>query len=281
MMPASVSVVIPCFNAEKTILRALESVRAQTQPVWEIICVDDCSTDTTHALIEAFRDAHPELRVHLLQTTHNSGPSTARNLGWDAASGDYIAFLDADDVWHPQKIEIQYAWLCAHPHIDLCGHAHLVDQRMAKANTILSNTTPRAYVITPSNILLSNPFVTPSVMVKRQLAFRFDPKRKYTEDYLLWMRICLRGYRVVMLDTPLTWVERDASGAKLSHNYVQMRIGDIQNYWQLWHERHIGFFKMLLLVSFSFIKFILLLTFPSMHTAIKRHLFTTPLEENL
>ncbi|MBI5653904.1 MAG: glycosyltransferase family 2 protein [Chloroflexi bacterium] len=280
MSPYSVSVIIPCYNAEKTIRRALDSVYIQTQPVLEVLCVDDCSADRTVALIETFQTAHPDLPLKILRTARNHGPSIARNLGWDNAAGDYVAFLDADDAWHPQKIAIQFAWMRAHPTIDLCGHAHTVGLPTQLLDRASGEVKPRAFVIAPSNILLSNPFVTPSVMLKRALTERFEPTRRYTEDYLLWMQICLHGHPIVMLDAPLVFVLRDTGGERLSRHYLRMRAGDIQNYGQLWREKQISVFKILWLIPLSVLKFILLLTFPGAHSALKRRLFTKPLPES-
>ena len=280
MIPASVSVVIPCFNAEETILRALESVQAQTMPIMEIICVDDCSSDHTLQLIEEFKARASSPRMQLLRTLRNSGPSLGRNLGWDAAAGDFVAFLDADDAWYPDKIAIQSGWMREHTQIDLCGHAHTIDAPDYTAGPMSTKTTIKALGIAPEEIILSNPFVTPSVMVKRALKFRFEPTRRYTEDYLLWMQICLNGHPVAMLDVPLVSVSKDRGKEKLSRNYFKMRMGDIENYWQLWREQKISFFKMCLLIPFSLLKFFLLITFPDAHSAIKRRLFTKPLQEN-
>jgi glycosyltransferase involved in cell wall biosynthesis len=279
MASCSVSVIIPCYNVEKMIRRALDSVYVQTLPVLEVICVDDGSVDRTTTLIETFQTEHPDLRLKILRTATNRGPSVARNLGWENAAGDYIAFLDADDAWHPQKIAIQFEWMRAHPNIDLCGHAHTLGLPTQLLDRASGAVQPRAFVITPGDILISNPFVTPSVMLKRALTERFEPTRRYTEDYLLWMQICLRGHKVVMLDAPLVFVLRDTGGERLSRHYLRMRAGDIQNYWQLWREKQISVFKMLWLIPLSVLKFVLLLTFPGAHSAIKRRLFTKPLPE--
>ncbi len=102
----SVSVIIPAYNSASTIIRALQSVVAQTLAPLEIIVVDDASTDTTRDLVTTFASSS-SFPVRVLTQTTNSGPSAARNAGWDTAVGDYIAFLDADDQWHPRKIELQ------------------------------------------------------------------------------------------------------------------------------------------------------------------------------
>jgi glycosyltransferase involved in cell wall biosynthesis len=98
-----VSVVIPTYNREKTISYCLKSVLAQTYPVHEIIIVDDGSKDNTVAIVKTFDDS----RIKLIQLPCNQGAQAARNAGIRAATGDYIAFLDSDDTWLPEKLEIQ------------------------------------------------------------------------------------------------------------------------------------------------------------------------------
>ncbi len=105
---APVSVVVPCFRCAPTVGRAVESVMRQTEPVQEIILVDDCSDDGTGAMLHDIAQRAGDGRVRVLALARNSGPATARNAGWNAAVGDYVAFLDADDAWHPRKIEFQY-----------------------------------------------------------------------------------------------------------------------------------------------------------------------------
>ena len=279
MSPASVSVIVPCFNAEKTIMAALDSVAVQTQPVLEVICVDDASTDRTCQMIDEWQARHPGFPLQVLRMPRNAGPSAARNLGWRAARGDYIALLDADDAWHRQKIALQYGWMMAHSQVDVSGHTHVfAEQGDHPALPMLSGA--RAYTIAPAQIVISNPFVTPSVMLKRTLTERFNERRRFTEDYLLWMQICLAGRSVVMLDLPLVIVSRSDDHAKLSRNYFRMRVGDMQNYWQLWHEGKLGFLKTVYLIPFSLLKFLLMLTFPGTHAAIKRRLYSQPLPED-
>jgi len=217
--------------------------------------------------------------VRVLCNETNQGPSVARNRGWDSATSDYIAFLDADDAWHPQKIAIQLAWLERHSQIALCGHAYRINEPHMKFDD-LSQVSVEAFGITPSQILLSNPFVPSSVIVRRALPQRFEPTRRYTEDYLLWMQICLDGNGVALLSIPLVWVFKEGD-QNLSHNILRMRSGDLDNYWRLWRAKKIGLAQIAMLVPFSLLKFILLITFPSAHAAIKRRLFTQPLSDNV
>ncbi|MDZ7318899.1 MAG: glycosyltransferase [candidate division KSB1 bacterium] len=273
MTRASVSVIIPCFNAQATIQQALDSVRVQTQPVLELICVDDASTDNTLHIIQQYAQEHPDLAIQILRNEKNQGPSVARNRAWDIAKGDYIAFLDADDVWHPRKIELQYTWMREHPEVLASGHRYLVVDPGAMLPPLSMPTQLIGRPIMRNRLLLSNPFVTPSVMLKRDLSYRFDPKRRYCEDYYLWLQLACDGLTMVMLETPLVYVRKKIGASGASRHLWQMRWGDIQNYWQLWHSNKLGFFPMSALVGFSILKFLaLLLLGPQRHFSIKQRI---------
>ncbi len=112
----SVSVVIPCYNAEPFLRETIESVLAQTVPVLEIIVIDDGSTDQSAAIAQSFGD-----QVRLIQQ-ENSGESVARNKGIELANGNWIALLDADDKWHPEKIEKQVSAI--HDDAVVCIHTN-------------------------------------------------------------------------------------------------------------------------------------------------------------
>lgn len=105
----SVSVVIPVFNAANVVQDAVESVVKQTMPDWELFLVDDGTTDGSNQSAKLKEIATSDPRIHVLQTIGRQGAGPARNMGMAAAKGRYIAFLDADDMWHPQKLALQLA----------------------------------------------------------------------------------------------------------------------------------------------------------------------------
>lgn len=109
---ALVSIITPVYNAARWLPETLASVRAQTLTDWEQILVDDGSTDASIAIAEAA--SHEDTRFRPLRTPRNLGPSAARNLAIDAARGRFIAFLDADDLWLPEKLARSVEWLTAH-----------------------------------------------------------------------------------------------------------------------------------------------------------------------
>jgi glycosyltransferase involved in cell wall biosynthesis len=116
-MNALVSCVIPVYNGERFLGETLESVLAQSHPLHEVIVVDDGSTDGTRGIVEKYGVQSAKRVRYLWQT--NSGPATARNKGIQAATGEFIALNDADDLWHPEKIARQLAQLVARPELGI------------------------------------------------------------------------------------------------------------------------------------------------------------------
>ncbi|MBL4873996.1 MAG: glycosyltransferase family 2 protein [Rhodobacteraceae bacterium] len=103
-----VSVVMPAYNSKSTINQSIHSVLAQTYENWELLIIDDASSDNTAALI---LEEHADARIRLIKNDQNLGPAKSRNIGLDNANGDYIAFLDADDFWAKEKLKTQMAFM--------------------------------------------------------------------------------------------------------------------------------------------------------------------------
>ena len=114
MKPPLISCIVPVYNCERYVREAVESIFAQTYRPLELIVADDGSTDHTPEVIGNYR----ERLIYLRQ--NNQGYAAAKNLGLSGAHGDFIAFLDADDLWHPEKLATQIAWMCEQPAVDLC-----------------------------------------------------------------------------------------------------------------------------------------------------------------
>ena len=101
---ALVSIVVPVFNSEKFIIETIQSVKKQTYQNWELLLVNDCSTDKSEQIIRKYEE---DKRIRLINLKANSGAAIARNTGINNAKGKYIAFLDADDLWNKEKLEKQ------------------------------------------------------------------------------------------------------------------------------------------------------------------------------
>jgi len=203
-------VVIPTQNASQTIGRTVDSVLNQTLLPDEIIFVDDCSTDSTVEVIHQHSGLSTCSNSRLLTTSTNSGPGVARNLGWNEAGSEFVAFLDADDSWHPQKLELQVAALLSHPWASFSGHRYLIDSGDSMAVLRYSKLPYREFGLV--HFLLRNRFSTPSVMVSRNVKLRFGEHPGVSDDYLLWLRLLARGERALFSDAPLVHLHKAAYG---------------------------------------------------------------------
>lgn len=254
---ALVSVVIPCFRCAKTIERAVASIALQTQKPAEVILIDDASDDGTLAVLQNLAKRYLDLDwIKIIALPENQGASNARNVGWAAATQPYIAFLDADDAWHPKKIEVQYAYMNAHPEVMLCGHEHRVIKQ--------TNAFPDWPIAESNDIhfhecswLLSNKFVTPSVMVRRDVHQRFSHGQRYMEDHRLWLEFVYSGALVTKLSVELVAIYKGLFGEMgLSAQLWPMEKGELSNYRYLYDNERINFPQWLSLSVYSLLKFL-------------------------
>jgi len=218
---APVSVVVPCYRCADTIAAAVASIAAQTLPPAEVLLVEDCSGDRTLEVLREVAAAHAEGWIKVIALPDNGGPSRARNAGWQLASQEYIAFLDADDTWFPAKLEVQMAALRADPAIALIAHRMVVRERGLAPPAL--RRPVRASIIGRRRLLLNNPFPTASVVLRRDLPFRFDENYRRVEDFLLWAQIAFSGYRCAKVDQTLAaWHKANYGAGGLSEDLAAM-----------------------------------------------------------
>ena len=105
----TVSIIMPTYNCEKYIGKAIDSVIQQTYTDWELYIIDDCSTDQTISIVEKYKQDYPN--IYFIKLNTNSGPDVARTTGIKCAKGKYIAFLDSDDLWKPDKLKKQIRFM--------------------------------------------------------------------------------------------------------------------------------------------------------------------------
>jgi glycosyltransferase involved in cell wall biosynthesis len=221
-----VSVVIPCFNNKQTLGHTLASVAAQTKPASEVIVVDDGSTDGSWELLHQLRQSsYPHLKILCHEEHQNYGASLTRSLGVAHAQGDYIALLDADDLFAPEKLERQLEAFARHPNLVLCHTAVRVFVDLEKAAYFKSAfsgspTSPYRYR-SQRDYLIRNRICNSSVLVKagqfRDLPCSFVGKDS-VEDWLCWCLLAARG-EYLYLDQPLTLyhVHSASKTAALTH----------------------------------------------------------------
>jgi glycosyltransferase involved in cell wall biosynthesis len=247
---SSVTAIIPAFRSEKVVIRAIESVLRQSSPVDEIIVVDDASDDGTSQVVRDFAIAHSQIR--LIVNNQNLGPGQSRNVAWNLATSEYLAFLDADDTWHSKKIELQLEWFRVNPSEVICGTQHCI----VNANEMQSDGEQTSQ-FTIKDLLQRNRFTTPSVMLRRDIPLRFDPKLRLSEDYLLWMEIASEFGHVNRINQPLTILHKPIFGAAgLSSKFFPMYLGELKTIRILKQKDRINRQTYLQSISWSTLKFV-------------------------
>ena len=211
-MRPEVSVVMPTYNSSAYLPDAIESVLNQTVVPLEVIVVDDGSTDETKRVLVPYRD-----RIqYILQK--NQGPAAARNRGIETARGDWVAFLDADDIWLPEKLEKQLAYVDQHPRAALV-HSQLYYWEMHTGKKSIQNHHGRHhYTGRCYHRLFLQPGVIPSTMIVRRECCRmvgnFDEaiRRATAEDYDFSLRVA-RDHELGFVDEPLILYRLHASNS--------------------------------------------------------------------
>lgn len=187
-----ISVIMPAYNAEKYIGKAIQSVQVQTYENWELIVVDDSSTDGTEAVVSRF--AQTDSRIRLIKNERNSGVARTRNHGMRLCEGEYVAFLDSDDLWHPQKLEIQVKRLremeadlvyTSYRIVDALGNKQCADFLVPESITVDG--------LLKENVIGCSTVLVKSCLVKER-GFEED---FFHEDYVLWLQLLQCGCKLV------------------------------------------------------------------------------------
>jgi len=225
-----ISVVIPTFNRADLTGRAIESVLRQTYTAFEILVADDASTDDTGKVVAAFQDP----RIRYLKSKINAGASSARNRGIAAARGAFVAFLDSDDVWMPNKLELQVAAIrhCDNPDEAVCYTQLIVDsgatQKLMPARGKGKTESVGDYVLGDEGLIH-----TSSLMLSRKLAETtpFPVDQKKHEDWDVFLRLEQRGVTWLFINQPLAvWNNEPRQGRLTNLTY------DLSLEWLRQHE---------------------------------------------
>lgn len=254
---APVSVVIPCYRCHRTIGTAVQSVVNQTLPPAEIILVDDCSGDdglTLASLDEISRKYRGSIRIVILPLPENRGAGEARNAGWEVASQELVAFLDADDTWHPRKLVIQAGWMLSHPSYVFTCHDSVVCEGTEQYQLPADSVEQRE--IAWQRLLYKNDIATRTAMLRRSIDQRFPRAVRFAEDYQLWLRILLGGGKAVRFCLPLAFsFKRDFGVAGLSQNLKAMHLGVLDCLGRLRDDRLISRHAFLMASLFEVMKY--------------------------
>ena len=210
--PRGVSVVIPTHNRAPILPRALDGVLGQELPPAEIIVVDDGSTDGTSSVLASYERRHPDLLRVIRQA--NAGAPAARNAGIREAQQPFIALLDSDDVWRPEKLRRQMEVFAHDPALGFCFTAIRTGPGEAAGDLILPEWEDDP-IFTLDRLLLGCCIVTSTVVATRRLLLDiggFDTSLRLGDDYDLFLRVALRGNRIAYVSEPLTVMGGDVAG---------------------------------------------------------------------
>jgi glycosyltransferase involved in cell wall biosynthesis len=183
-----ISIIIPNYNSALVLQETIDSVLAQTYTNWEIIFVDDCSTDNSYQL--AIENSKKDDRIKTFQLEENSGPGFATKFGFTKSKGEWVAFIDADDVWPSFKLEKQMKFTLDNDYEFTCTDYEQVDGNSKPLNRVIK-TYPKANY---RKVILLCPIGSSTVIIKSSLLAKIDiPETRKSNDYALWLKI-LRIY---------------------------------------------------------------------------------------
>ena len=259
LMRAPISVIIPCYRCTQTIERAVASIARQTLAPEEVLLVEDYSDDEgktldlLYRLLQKYQDG---ICLKIISLENNGGPAVARNAGWNAATQPYIAFLDADDEWYPEKLEIQYRYMRENPKIAVTGHQHILSLDGKPALCAVSTASYTNTNISPLSLLFKNCFPTSSVMLKKDnVPFRFTAKKRYCEDFFLWQQLAFAGFPIVRIEALLLHYYKALYGeGGLSAQLWKMEMGELSNLVALYRAGSINLLLFVAATGFSIAK---------------------------
>lgn len=209
-----VTVVMAVHNGGKYIRQAIDSLLNQSLHEFELIVVDDASTDESLNMVRTYSDP----RIHILENSVQKGPSYSRNRGWKRARGEYIAILDADDIALPDRLRLQSEYLSANPDVALCGgNFETIDE---SGNTKSRDRIRRDPLTLRWLLLFGNCFVHSTVMFRREAVESlggYDETMPRGEDYDLYLRLASHGRIVFLNDILCRWRDHQQS---LSHQQL-------------------------------------------------------------
>lgn len=191
----SVSIIMPAYNSRSTIRDSIQSVVNQTFSDWELLIIDDCSPESMKNIAESFHDE----RIRYIRLLKNSGVAAARNTGIAQAKGRYIAFLDSDDLWLPEKLEKQLQFMKTNHH----AFTYTWYRQFVTAPTQPIRLVKTKASVDYRGLLHGNDIGCLTVMIDRQRVLHIEMPSSYHEDYITWLNILKEGIKAYSLPQDL------------------------------------------------------------------------------
>jgi teichuronic acid biosynthesis glycosyltransferase TuaG len=220
-----VSIITPLYNSEEYVKETIESALSQTYNDWEMIIVDDCSTDKGPGIVQEY--AEKDSRISLIKLTKNSGAAVARNTAIKVAKGSYIAFLDSDDLWTPEKLEKQIQFMEENDYSFTFTSYQQITEDGKKFGKVIKVPS----ILNYRQALLKNPIgCLTAVYNAEKLGKIYMPLIRKRQDYALWLKILKKGFKGHGLNQVLAYyrVRRNS----ISSNKVEL----IKYQWKLYRK---------------------------------------------
>ncbi|VBB39411.1 putative teichuronic acid biosynthesis glycosyltransferase TuaG [uncultured Spirochaetota bacterium] len=250
MIAGLVSVITPTYNCGKFIGATIRSVLDQTYTNWEMIIVDDCSKDDTKTVVSSF--VNHDNRIHYYCLTSNSGAAVARTTAMNHANGEYIAFLDSDDVWISNKLEKQLAFMKTHRYAFTCTAYEQITETGQSINKVFKPPKKINY----NRLLLDCPVGNSTVMYSVEIMGKFEvPNIRKRNDDALWLRMLKKEQYIWSLPDVLTHYRVRSNS--ISSNKLDL----IKYHWTLYRKIeslsffrtifHIGYWGLIKILKFK------------------------------
>ncbi len=227
-MNKTVSVVVPVYRAEKYMEETMDCVMAQTYKDWELLLIVDGPQDPTIQVIQRYMEAHPHAKIRLLIQEKNQGAALARNRGVKEASGRYIAYLDADDLWRPEKLERELQFMQQNSAAFVFTGYEFADENAKGTGKVVSVPEKLTY----KQALKNTTIFTTTVMFDTQEIDKslLEMPNMKSEDTALWWKVLRNGYTAYGLNENLALYRRPA--VSLSSN----KFVAIKRIWNLYRQ---------------------------------------------
>lgn len=226
-MQEKVSIITPSWNSERYIANTIRSVQNQTYKNWEMIIVDDCSTDNTVEIVEKM--AKQDSRIRLFKQQTNGGAAKARNRSLKEATGRFIAYLDADDIWKPDKLEKQLAFM----KLKSCGFSCVSYEVIDDVGNLLNKQVYMLPEVDYIGFLTNNLLQTVGIMVDTKFVekkYLVMPDIRRRQDAATWLQILRAGHKCYGIDEILAQYRR--TNNSLSSN----KLKAIKGIWKLYRQ---------------------------------------------
>lgn len=193
-----VSIIMPAYNAEKTISDSIDSVINQKYQNWELIVTDDCSTDRTLDILREY--AKKDKRIKVISSKTNRGPALSRNSSISSSNGMFIAFLDSDDLWLPEKLTYSLSFAKKNPNVGLIYTAY---RRISFNHSTIGRLIQVPKTVDYKTLLGGNVIATSTVLISRYIIKKIEMRDTYYDDFDCWLRLLKQNYIAMGLNIDL------------------------------------------------------------------------------